>query len=56
MSYVITEDCDCCGNCVDECAIRAITEGEMMYVINQELCVECGDCSYICDKGAIVME
>ncbi len=53
MSYVITNDCDCCGDCADECAIGSITIGENIYVIDEEICVECGDCSYICDNGAI---
>lgn len=56
MSYTITEDCVCCGDCAHECAIGSIIAGENIYVIDQELCVECADCSYVCDEGAIVAE
>ena len=54
MSYEITNDCICCGDCEDECRIGAVSEGEDTYKINQELCVECGACSYICTAGAII--
>ncbi len=56
MSYKITDDCTCCGNCADECPIEAIKQEENIYVIDQEFCTECGDCFYVCDADAIVHE
>lgn len=55
MSYEITDDCTLCGNCADECRIRAIIEEGNKYVIDQEFCVECGACTYVCDAGAIAV-
>ena len=44
MSYVITDECVACGVCVDECPVGAITEHEDKYIIDPELCTECGSC------------
>ena len=43
-----------CGNCADECPSEAIKEGEDMYVIDPELCVDCGTCADVCAVGAPV--
>ncbi|MCL2337981.1 MAG: 4Fe-4S binding protein [Firmicutes bacterium] len=54
MAYEITDDCVLCGNCADECPIKAVKNEGDKYAIEQELCVECGACTFVCDSGAIV--
>ena len=53
MGYVITEDCICCGTCVDECPVAAIMEDEPVYYIDSDECTECGVCAECCPSGVI---
>jgi ferredoxin len=42
MTMKINEECIACGACVPECPTESISEGDgILYVINQETCVEC---------------
>jgi ferredoxin len=41
MAMKILEDCISCGACVPECPVEAIAEGDSLYVIDANLCVEC---------------
>jgi ferredoxin len=41
MAMTIDETCIACGACEPECPSKAITEGEDVFVIDQNLCVEC---------------
>lgn len=41
MAMKITEECIACGACLLECPTKSISEGDTIYVINQETCVEC---------------
>jgi len=41
MAYKITEECISCGACEAECPNNAISEGEIMYVIDPDKCTEC---------------
>jgi ferredoxin len=41
MAYKITEECINCGACEPECPVNAISEGESIFVIDPEKCVEC---------------
>lgn len=41
MSMKITEECISCGACAPDCPVEAISEGEIIYVIDPTLCVEC---------------
>jgi len=52
MATIITDECICCGLCVDECPVEAITEGEDKYVVNPDLCTDCGSCADICPVEA----
>ena len=41
MAMKITEECIACGTCIDECPVAAIDEGDIIYVIDPNICVEC---------------
>lgn len=53
MAYVITDECICCGTCIDECPAEAISEGDDKYTIDPELCTDCGACADVCPTDAI---
>ena len=52
MAYVINEDCNACGTCIDECPVEAIKEGDI-YVIVPDVCTDCGACADVCPVEAI---
>ena len=56
MAYRITDACIACGACAAQCPVEAITEGDGIYVIDQEACAECGACAEQCPVEAIVEE
>jgi ferredoxin len=41
MAMKITDECISCGACEPECPVEAITEGDEIYEINADTCVEC---------------
>jgi ferredoxin len=41
MALMITAECISCDACVSECANKAISQGEDIYVIDSALCSEC---------------
>ena len=41
MAMKIIEECIMCGACEPECPTGAISEGNIIYVINVDTCVEC---------------
>ncbi len=41
MAMKITEECISCGACEPECPTQAISEGDTIYVIDPNVCVEC---------------
>ena len=45
MAYKITEECIACGLCVDACPVEAISEGDPIYVIDEDACIDCGACA-----------
>ncbi len=53
MAYKITDECTKCGECVKNCPVEAIKEGETKFYITEE-CVECGLCADVCPVGAVV--
>ena len=53
MAYKITDACIACGTCAGECPVRAISEGDGKYVIDEAACLDCGTCAGACPVGAI---
>jgi len=41
MALHITEDCIACDACRPECPVDAISEGDPIYIIDPEVCIEC---------------
>jgi ferredoxin len=41
MATCITDECINCGACEPECPNQAISPGDVIYVIDPELCTEC---------------
>ena len=54
MAYVINEECIACGTCIDECPVEAISEDDLYYKIDADLCNDCGSCADICPTDAIL--
>lgn len=52
-THFINDDCINCGACVDVCPVEAISEGEDIHVIDQDVCSDCGACDEICPVDAI---
>jgi len=42
MAYYIKEVCTSCGICEPRCPVDAISEGVSIYVIDANLCNDCG--------------
>lgn len=53
MAYVISDECICCGTCIDECPAEAISEGDDKYSIDPDICTDCGACADVCPTDAI---
>ncbi len=53
MAYVISDECTCCGSCVDACPSEAIKEGDPKYIIDADACIDCGVCEDECPVEAI---
>ncbi len=58
MTYIIAEPCvdvkD--GSCVDVCPVDCIYEGDDMFYINPEECIDCAACEPVCPVAAIFAE
>jgi len=53
MPYVITDECNMCGTCVEECPVECIAEGDPKYIIDPDECTDCGACADVCPEEAI---
>jgi NAD-dependent dihydropyrimidine dehydrogenase PreA subunit len=58
MTYIIVSPCvdlkD--ASCVDVCPVDCIYEGERMYYIHPEECIDCAACEPVCPVAAIFAE
>jgi len=60
MALMITEDCTSCAACEPVCPNKAISEGELIYVIDPDKCTECvgwydePQCLSVCPVESIV--
>ena len=60
MAMVITDECIACDACREECPVQAISEGDPIYIIDTEKCVECEgyfdepQCVNVCPVECIV--
>jgi ferredoxin len=60
LALIINEDCVACGVCEPECPVDAITEGDPLYIIDPDKCVECKGyfdspkCAEVCPTDACV--
>ncbi len=54
LAHVITDECNSCGVCVEDCPTEAISEGSEIYVIDSALCDDCGDCVEECPVECII--
>lgn len=58
MAYHITEECISCGACEPECPNEAITEGDILFIIDPDRCTECvgsfesSRCAEVCPVDA----
>jgi ferredoxin len=59
MAMVINDECIACGACETDCPVDAISEGDIIFVIDPNKCVECEgyfdspQCVDVCPVDAI---
>lgn len=58
MAYVITSPCinEKSGECVEVCPVDCIQEGDEMFHIDPDVCIDCGACEAVCPVEAIYPE
>ncbi len=62
MALKITEDCTNCDACVEVCPNQAISEGDLIYVIDPLKCTECvgaedePQCKLVCPADCIIQD
>jgi ferredoxin len=58
MAFVITSPCkgELAAECLDVCPVDCIDKGEDQFLINPDLCIDCGACAAVCPVDAIVEE
>lgn len=58
MAFVITSPCkdEQAAECVETCPVDCIQQGEDMYYIDPDLCIDCGACEAVCPVEAIYSE
>lgn len=52
MAYKIGDECISCGACATECPVECISEGENIFLIDEEKCIDCGNCADVCPVDA----
>ncbi|MBM7643896.1 NAD-dependent dihydropyrimidine dehydrogenase PreA subunit [Scopulibacillus daqui] len=55
MAFVITSPCkdEKAAECVETCPVDCIHEGDDMYYIDPDSCIDCGACEAVCPVEAI---
>jgi len=58
MTYIIVSTCLDVKDaaCVDVCPVDCIYEGDRMYYINPDECIDCAACEPVCPVAAIFAE
>ena len=58
MAFVITSPCkdEQAGECVETCPVDCIVEGEGMFYIDPDICIDCGACEAVCPVEAIILK
>lgn len=60
MPYTFNDNCIDCEKCAERCASGAVIVrqcgGHVRCEVDQDLCVSCGHCGFICEKAAVVNE
>ncbi|BCB88631.1 ferredoxin [Phytohabitans suffuscus] len=58
MTYVITDACVDVNdrNCLTQCPVDCIYEGDRMLYIHPDECIDCGACEPLCPVNAIFYE
>ena len=53
MAYFITDKCEKAGFCKPVCPVEAISEQNGNFIIDPEMCIDCGACAASCPHEAI---
>ena len=55
MAFVITSPCkdELAGECVEVCPVDCIEQGEDMFYIDPDICIDCGACEAVSPVEAI---
>lgn len=58
MAFVITSPClnEKSQECIEVCPVDCIEEGENMFHIDPDICIDCGACAAVCPVEAIYAE
>ena len=58
MAFVITSPCkdEKAAECVETCPVDCIVEGDDMFYIDPDICIDCGACEAVCPVEAIYPE
>lgn len=58
MAFVITSPCkdEVAAECVEVCPVDCIEEGEDMFFIDPDVCIDCAACESVCPASAIFYE
>ncbi|MCP4151017.1 MAG: YfhL family 4Fe-4S dicluster ferredoxin [bacterium] len=62
MALRITDDCINCGACENVCPVEAISQGDELYIIDPDRCIECKNhfdvpqCAEVCPTDACVKD
>lgn len=58
LAYIITSPCieEKAAECVEVCPVDCIEPGNGMFLIDPEICIDCGACEPVCPVDAIYFE